>query len=94
MMVTVWLHVALLPQSSTAFQVCVMTIGQVPFVTVLSTVMVTFPGWPAALTQGLAGVGWSKVQVLPHSTVLFEAQVSEKPQPVEGGFTRYIKVQD
>src|SRR5438477_8155760 len=41
--VTVWLHLATLPQSSTACQVWVMTHGQEPLVTVLKTVSVTPP---------------------------------------------------
>src|SRR4051812_5892301 len=86
--VTVWLHVAVWPQSSTALQVRVMTFGQVPLVTVLRTVTVTFPGPPVAgLGQGFTGVGGSKVQVEPHSTVLLVAQMSENPQPVAGGLT-------
>src|SRR4051812_44645523 len=85
--VTVWLHVAVWPQSSTACHVRVMTFGQVPLVTVLTTVMVTLPGPPVASGQGLAGAGGSNVQVEPHSTVLLVAQVSEKPQPVDGELT-------
>src|SRR5580765_3546486 len=46
--VTVWLQVFVCPQSSTPCQVCVMTHGQLPLVTVPTTVIVTLPGPPAA----------------------------------------------
>ena len=63
--VTAWLLVTLLPHASVAFHVRVMIRGQTPFVTVLSTVSVTFVPLQLSLT-----VGASKVQAVPHSTVL------------------------
>src|SRR4051794_26127251 len=71
--VTVWLHVEVAPQSSTPCQVWVITHGQAPLVTVLTTVTVTLPGSPAELGQALVQVGGSKVQLGPHSPVLFGA---------------------
>jgi hypothetical protein len=85
--VTVCWQKAFVPQESIACQVTVMTVGQVPLVTALRMVRVTGPGAPEASTHGFTGVGGSKLHVVPHSTVLFEAQVSEKPQPLEGGLT-------
>ena len=68
--VTVWLQVFELPQGSVATQVRVMICGQVPLVSVLRIVM-------AALTplQTSLALGESKLQAVPHSTVLPAAQV-------------------
>src|SRR2546423_988502 len=87
--VTVWLHVSVWPQSSTPCQVCVITQGQLPLVTVPTTVIVTLPGPPAASGHWLVQPGGSKVQVVPHSTVLLVAQMRENPppHPVEGALT-------
>jgi len=68
--VTVWLQVAVLLQASVACQVRVMTIGQIPLVTVLRMVMVTF----VPLQLSLA-VGASKVHGVLQLTVLLVAQV-------------------
>src|ERR1051326_682336 len=70
--VTVWLHVAELLQQSVARQVRVIVPGHGVglLVMVLSTVMATFvPQQPSS------AVGGSKVQALPHWTVLLGAQV-------------------
>src|SRR5512137_1404201 len=64
--VTIWLQVALLVQQSIARHVRVITHGQEPLVTVLSTVIATLV--PQHTSTALGG---SNVQVLPHSTVLF-----------------------
>ncbi len=68
--VTVWLQVLVLPHESVASHVCVMTCGQVPFVTVLNTVIVTLV--PLQVSKAAGG---SKVHALPHCTVLLVAQV-------------------
>jgi len=91
--VTTCLQVADAPQESMACQVPVITVGQLPLVTALK-VRVTGPGAPEASGHGLTGVGGSKVQLGPHSTVLLEAQLSENPHPLEGGLTRKTKLQD
>ncbi len=68
--VTVWLHVAVWPQLSTACQVRVMTRGQTPLVAVLTTVIVTPPlGSPALGQQGFTAVGGSKFQAAAQFTV-------------------------
>ena len=85
--VTVWLHLALLPQSSTACQVWVMTHGQEPFVTVLMTVTVTPPfGVPGWGQHALVHVGGSNVQLVRHSTVFLGAQFNANG-PVTGEST-------
>src|SRR5438093_6863181 len=70
--VTFWLQSAVLPQASVARQVRVTSkvLPQCPvvLVTVLRTLMVAAPQVSLAL-------GGSKVQTLPHSTVLLPAQV-------------------
>jgi hypothetical protein len=71
MLVTVWLHVLLLPQQSYATQVRVMICGQVPLVTVLNTFTIGFE------QQRSEATGGSKVQLEPHSTTLPGAQVSD-----------------
>jgi hypothetical protein len=71
--VTVWLHVAVLLHVSVNSHVRVMMCGQTPFVTVLKMVVV-INGWQ----QVVVGVGWSKFQPVPHSTVLFEVQTTER----------------
>jgi len=70
---TIWLQVLVLPQASVANQVRVMTRGQIPLVTVLSTVSVTFAPLQLSLT-----VGASKVQAVPQLTVLLVAQLRTK----------------
>src|SRR5437773_1199360 len=77
--VTVWVQVAVLLQQSVACQIAVMTCEQGPlgvpsaftFVIVLSSVMVTL-----VQPHGILGVGGSKDQPEPHSTVLSGAQTS------------------
>ena len=65
-------HVALLPQQSTACQMRIwMRLHNGPVLTVLITVTVTFVPQHAS-----EAVGGSKVHVLPHCTVLFDAQIS------------------
>ena len=68
--VTVWLHWALLPQASVAFQVRVAlkVLPQPAFVIVLTTEIVFVP-------QVSVAVGASKVQAVPSSTDLLVAQV-------------------
>jgi hypothetical protein len=70
---TVWLHVIELLQQSVACQVRVMICGhnEPAFVIVLTMVTVRFV--PQQLSSA---VGGSKVQVVPHTTVLLLAQVS------------------
>src|SRR5689334_4529803 len=70
--VTVWLHVTPLLQQSIASQVRVIIAGHDDklFVIVLTTVTVTFVPQHASIA-----VGGSKVQALPHTTVLFVAHV-------------------
>jgi hypothetical protein len=70
---TIWMQVLVLPQASIATQVRVMTRGQTPLVTVLSTVSVTFVPLQLSLT-----VGASKVQAVPQLTVLLVAQLRAK----------------
>src|ERR1044071_4050957 len=72
MVVTVWVQVALLVQGSRAFQTR-MAVKLPPtrgLVTVLSTVRVTLPPVQPSVTEGL-----SKLQELPHWTVLLLAHV-------------------
>ena len=86
--VTVWLHCAVLVQSSTPCQVRVMILGHVPLVTVLTTVITTpLLGVPAGGTQAFVHVGGLKLHVVPHSTVLFDEQSKEKAQPPGGEMT-------
>jgi hypothetical protein len=86
--VTVWLHCAMLPQSSTPFHVRVMTLGQVPLVTVLMTVTTTpLLGVPGGGEQLFVHVGGLKLQVEPHSTVLLDAQSNVNAQPPGGWMT-------
>jgi hypothetical protein len=68
--VTVWLHVLVLPHPSVNSQVRVMTQGQGPL---LVTVLRTVAGTGAPLHASTA-LGVSKVQTLPHSTVLLVEQ--------------------
>src|SRR2546430_7186004 len=89
---TTWLHVEVLPQSSTPCQVWVTVHGQLPLVTVLRTVTETLPGMPAAFGQAFVQVGASKLQFVPHSTVLLVAQMRENPHPFAGGLTVKLKV--
>src|SRR5438034_11171708 len=75
--VTVWLHDATVPQSSLACQVRVITCGHEPLVTVVTPRKTTpLPGVPGCGQQALVGVGGLKFHVVPHSTVLFGAQIS------------------
>jgi hypothetical protein len=67
--VTVWLQVLLLPQASAKSQVRVMICGQRPLVSVLR--MVAGTGAPLHASTAL---GTSKVQPLPHGTVLLVEQ--------------------
>jgi len=70
--VTVWLHVALLVQQSVACHVRVMVVWHAsPLVTVLSTVSVRL-----VPQQTSAADGSSKLHAAPHSTVLLVAQVN------------------
>ena len=71
-MVTVWLQVAKLLQQSVACQVRVIIWeqGPAPLVTVLRTITDTL-----VPQQASAAAGGSKLQVLPHWTVLPPAQV-------------------
>ncbi len=76
--VTVWLQVAMLVHTSWICQVRVMTIGQIPLVTVSSTVRVTLVPLHAP-----KAVGESKLQVVPQLTVLLVGQLGtggEVPQ--------------
>jgi hypothetical protein len=68
--VTVWLQSAVLPQASVARQVrvAVNVLPQVKFVIVPTKLVLTVP-------QVSVAVGRSKVQAVPHSTVLFAAQM-------------------
>jgi len=62
-----------------------MIIGQEPFVTVLTTVTTTpLLGVPGGGEQLFVQAGGLKVQVEPHSTVLFEEQSSVNAQPPGG----------
>src|SRR5512137_1613181 len=70
-MVTVWLHEAVFPQTSTALKVPVMLCGQVPFVTLVAGVTLTF--WSQ---QVVLATGASKAHALPHWTVLVGLQTS------------------
>src|ERR1041385_8620069 len=65
--VTAWLHWLKLPQTSVAFQVRVMTCGQRPLVTVLTTTTAT-------VLHVSEAVGGSKLHVPSHGTVLLAAQ--------------------
>ncbi len=67
--VTIWLQVLVLPQTSPATQVRVMTSGQTPFVTVLRMESVRLV--PLQLS---VAVGGSKLQAVPHRIVLLVAQ--------------------
>src|SRR5690349_3634891 len=68
--VTVWLHVLVLPQASVASQVRVMVCGHSPLVSVPRMVTVTL-----VLPHESRLEGESKLQDEEHSTVLLEAQV-------------------
>src|SRR5258708_7481848 len=71
-------QVKLLLQASVTFQTRVTSCGQVPLVVVLSTRRVE-----AGLQQVVTGVGASNIQSEPHSTVLLEAQISDR---LDGGW--------
>jgi hypothetical protein len=70
--VTVWLQMETLLQTSIACHVRVINCGQLPFVIVPTTVMVTFV--PEQVSKA---VGASKVHAVPHCTILLVAQVSD-----------------
>jgi len=90
--VTVWLHWSWLVQSSIACQVRVMTMGQVPFVTVLTTVTTTpLLGVPGGGEQLFVQVGGLKDQFVPHCTVLFVAQIRVNVHPGPGDTTKGTK---
>ena len=71
--VTDWLHVLVLPHASVACHVRVIIRGQTPLVTVLRMETVRFVPLQLSLT-----VGASKVQAVPHWTVLLVAQLRTK----------------
>ena len=89
--VTFWLQKDELPQSSTASQVRVMTQGQVPLVTVLMETATPLDGVPDAGMQALVHEGGSKLHGLPHSTVLFEAQMSVNLQAGRAVTTKFTE---
>jgi len=65
-----------------------MTWGQVPFVTVLTTVTTTpLLGVPGGGEQAFVHAGGLKLQAEPHSTVLFDEQSKVNAQPPGGAMT-------
>jgi len=66
-----------------------MIIGHVPLVTVLMTVTTTpLLGVPGGGTHAFVQVGGLKDHWVPHSTVLFVAQISVKTHPAAGETTK------